>query len=60
MRRTDARPLRTDAQRNRAALLETAPRAFSHVGAGVTLESIAKDAGVGIGIGTLYRHCPTR
>jgi AcrR family transcriptional regulator len=33
-------------------------RAFSHDGPSVTLESIASDAGVGIG--TLYRHFPTR
>ena len=33
-------------------------RAFSHEGAEVTLDAIAKDAGVGIG--TLYRHFPTR
>ena len=52
------RPLRADAQRNRDRLLETAVRAFSRDGPEATLESIAKDAGVGIG--TLYRHFPTR
>jgi AcrR family transcriptional regulator len=52
------RPLRADAQRNRERLLEAAVRAFSHDGPDVTLDSIAKDAGVGIG--TLYRHFPTR
>jgi AcrR family transcriptional regulator len=50
--------LRADAQRNRDRLLEVAVRAFSVEGPDVTLESIAKDAGVGIG--TLYRHFPTR
>jgi AcrR family transcriptional regulator len=55
---TGARPLRADAQRNRDRLLETAVRAFSQGGPDVTLDSIAKDAGVGIG--TLYRHFPTR
>jgi AcrR family transcriptional regulator len=55
---TLARPLRADAQRNRDRLLEVAVRAFSHEGPDVTLESIAGDAGVGIG--TLYRHFPTR
>jgi AcrR family transcriptional regulator len=55
---TDARPLRADAQRNRERLLDAAVRAFSHEGADVTLDAIAKDAGVGIG--TLYRHFPTR
>ncbi len=52
------RPLRADAQRNRDRLLEAAVRAFSQEGADVTLDSIAKQAGVGIG--TLYRHFPTR
>jgi AcrR family transcriptional regulator len=53
-----ARPKRADAQRNRDRLLEVAVSAFSHDGPDVTLESIAIDAGVGIG--TLYRHFPTR
>lgn len=52
------RPLRADAQRNRQRLLEAAVRAFSQAGAEVTLEQIARDAAVGIG--TLYRHFPTR
>ena len=58
MTSTDARPLRADAQRNRDRLLEVAVRAFSTGGPDVTLESIAREAGVGIG--TLYRHFPTR
>jgi AcrR family transcriptional regulator len=53
-----ARPLRADAQRNRDRLLEVAVRALSHDGPEVTLDAIAKEAGVGIG--TLYRHFPTR
>jgi AcrR family transcriptional regulator len=53
-----ARPLRADAQRNRDRLLAAAVRALSQDGTDVTLEAIAKDAGVGIG--TLYRHFPTR
>ena len=52
------RPLRADAQRNREQLLAAAVAAFSKEGPEVTLESIAKDAGVGIG--TLYRHFPSR
>jgi AcrR family transcriptional regulator len=55
---TGTRRLRADAQRNRDRLLEAAVRAFSQNGPDVTLEAIAKDAGVGIG--TLYRHFPTR
>jgi AcrR family transcriptional regulator len=53
-----SRPLRADAQRNRDALLAAAVRLFSEHGLGATLDAIAKDAGVGIG--TLYRHFPTR
>jgi AcrR family transcriptional regulator len=52
------RTLRADARRNRDRLLNAAVRAFSQDGADVTLDAIAKDAGVGIG--TLYRHFPTR
>lgn len=52
------RPMRADALRNREQLLAAAVAAFSREGPEVTLESIAKDAGVGIG--TLYRHFPSR
>jgi AcrR family transcriptional regulator len=55
---TESRPLRADAQRNRDRLLDAAVRAFSHDQPEVTLDAIARDAGVGIG--TLYRHFPTR
>ncbi len=55
---TTARPLRADARRNRDRLLEVAVRAFSSDDPDVTLDAIAKEAGVGIG--TLYRHFPTR
>jgi AcrR family transcriptional regulator len=55
---TGTRPLRADAQRNRDRLLDVAVRAFSDGGPEVTLDAIAKEAGVGIG--TLYRHFPTR
>ncbi|WP_053736376.1 TetR/AcrR family transcriptional regulator [Nocardia sp. NRRL S-836] len=49
--------MRADAARNRALLLEVALDAFTHE-KDVTLGAIAKKAGVGIG--TLYRHFPTR
>src|SRR3954465_9804540 len=49
--------MRADAQRNRARLLEVAARSFA-AGEDPTLEAIAREAGVGIG--TLYRHFPTR
>jgi AcrR family transcriptional regulator len=55
---TAGRVLRADAQRNRERLLVAAVRALSESGPDVALESIARDAGVGIG--TLYRHFPTR
>ena len=50
--------LRADAQRNRDRLLSAAVELFSEAGEDVSLEAIAKRAGVGIG--TLYRHFPTR
>src|SRR5580692_2018314 len=49
---------RADAQRNRERLLEVAKEAFTEHGAGVSLDEVAKQAGVGAG--TLYRHFPTR
>jgi AcrR family transcriptional regulator len=54
-----ARPLRADARRNYQALLNAAAAAFVEHGADdVSLEEVARRAGVGIG--TLYRHFPTR
>jgi AcrR family transcriptional regulator len=53
-----ARRPRADAQRNRVRLLEAAKPAFATKGAAASLDEIARDAGVGIG--TLYRHFPTR
>lgn len=49
---------RADAERNRLRLLEVARAAFTDRGADVPLEEIAREAGVGIG--TLYRHFPSR
>jgi AcrR family transcriptional regulator len=49
---------RADARRNRDSLLEAAKAAFAEVGAEASLDEIARRAGVGIG--TLYRHFPTR
>src|SRR5438876_8596773 len=55
----EPRPMRADAQRNYTRLLEAATAAFVEYGADdVSLEEIARRAGVGIG--TLYRHFPTR
>lgn len=52
------KPLRADALRNREALVAVARAAFGKAITAVPLEDIARDAGVGIG--TLYRHFPTR
>jgi AcrR family transcriptional regulator len=49
---------RADGQRNRERLVEVAKAAFAEVGADVSLDEIARRAGVGIG--TLYRHFPIR
>jgi len=49
---------RADAARNRERLIEAASAAFATGAKEVSLEAIARDAGVGIG--TLYRHFPTR
>jgi AcrR family transcriptional regulator len=52
------RALRADAQRNRDRLVAAASAAFADNGPEASLEDIARRAGVGIG--TLYRHFPTR
>src|SRR3984885_585969 len=49
---------RADAIRNRERVLEAAKAVFSAGGPEASLEAVAKRAGVGIG--TLYRHFPTR
>jgi len=54
----NARKPRADSLRNREQLLSAAKAAFAEVGADVALEEIARRARVGIG--TLYRHFPTR
>ncbi|CAL9675302.1 hypothetical protein SUDANB15_07714 (plasmid) [Streptomyces sp. enrichment culture] len=52
------RPVRRDARRNRDKLIAVAQAAFAAAEGPVSLEGIARRAGVGIG--TLYRHFPTR
>lgn len=52
------RKLRADAVRNRERVLEAAKAVFSQGGPEASLEAVARRAGVGIG--TLYRHFPTR
>ena len=53
-----SRKPRADAVRNRERVLEAAKAVFSAGGADASLEAVARTAGVGIG--TLYRHFPTR
>jgi AcrR family transcriptional regulator len=53
-----AEQLRADARQNHARLIAVATEAFAERGADAPLEDIARRAGVGIG--TLYRHFPTR
>jgi AcrR family transcriptional regulator len=52
------RPRRADARRNYEKLLTAAADAFAENGTAASLEDIARRADVGIG--TLYRHFPTR
>ena len=54
----EVRPLRADAQRNRARVLEAAEAVFAAEGINVPVDVIAEKAGVGVG--TLYRHFPTK
>src|SRR5580693_8440781 len=53
-----ARPKRADARRNYEKVVAAAREAFAEGGAATSLEEIARRAQVGIG--TLYRHFPTR
>src|SRR6185503_19902238 len=54
----NVRPLRADAARNRARVLDAARTAFAEAGLDVGVEEIARRAGVGKG--TLYRRFPTK
>ncbi len=54
----EERPLRADAVRNRARILEAAEVVFAAEGIEAPVDTIAEKAGVGVG--TLYRHFPTK
>lgn len=56
--RSGDRPVRADAQRNLAALLQAAKEVFAESGIDAPVRDIAERAGVGVG--TLYRHFPRR
>jgi AcrR family transcriptional regulator len=52
------KPMRADARRNYEKLVAAAREVFAEQGGSASLEAVAERAGVGIG--TLYRHFPTR
>ena len=58
VRTATAARMRADAQRNRARILEAAEVVFAAEGIEVPVDAIAEKAGVGVG--TLYRHFPTK
>jgi AcrR family transcriptional regulator len=55
---TEERPLRADARRNREKVLTAARAAFSEQGREAQMDDVARRAGVGVG--TVYRHFPTK
>jgi AcrR family transcriptional regulator len=52
------RPLRADARRNRERILDSARSVFAEYGAEAQIDDVARRAGVGVG--TVYRHFPTK
>jgi AcrR family transcriptional regulator len=52
------KPLRADARRNRARVLEAAEEVFATKGVAASTEEIARYARVGVG--TVFRHFPTK
>jgi AcrR family transcriptional regulator len=50
--------MRADARRNRAKVIDAAENMFADVGLGAPMEDVARHAGVGVG--TIYRHFPTK
>jgi AcrR family transcriptional regulator len=52
------RPLRADARRNRERILESARQLFAECGAEAQIDDVARHACVGVG--TVYRHFPTK
>jgi AcrR family transcriptional regulator len=55
---TTERPLRADARRNHERILESARAVFAEYGADAQIDDVARRAGVGVG--TVYRHFPTK
>jgi AcrR family transcriptional regulator len=58
MATTTSRPLRKDAERNRQRIIDAAREVFAERGLGVSLDDIARHAGVGVG--TVYRRFPDK
>jgi AcrR family transcriptional regulator len=54
----DERPLRADARRNRERILEAGRDAVAEHGTAIQMDDVARCAGVGVG--TVYRHFPTK
>jgi AcrR family transcriptional regulator len=54
----ECRPMRADAVKNRARILEAAEEIFATEGVSVPIDAVAERAG--LGVGTLYRHFPTK
>ena len=52
------RPLRADARRNRERIVDAARDVFTECGASAQMDDVARCAGVGVG--TVYRHFPTK
>ena len=57
MTETD-RPLRADARRNREKIMASAGELFARLGSAAQMDQIAEHCG--LGLGTLYRHFPTK
>jgi AcrR family transcriptional regulator len=55
---TEPKPLRADARRNREAIVKAARKVFSAQGQDAQMDDIARRAKVGVG--TVYRHFPTK
>lgn len=53
-----SKPLRADAARNRARILVAAEEVLAEKGAAAGIDDVA--AAAGVGVGTLYRHFPTK
>ena len=58
MTKVAGRPLRADARRNRERVLNAAREVFSREGMDAQIDDVARQAAVGVG--TVYRHFPTK